>query len=140
MRSRPHSIGDYTGFPPGEPSTLVSGLLSKYLRRIGTQIRISTQELPKLPYLVLAAITLAVYWPTTGASFVSFDDPFHVTLNPSVRDGISWPAIKGAFHPVGLFQPITTLSYMLDAQLFGLNPVAFHLTNIWIHVGNTLLW
>src|SRR5439155_25081489 len=28
---------------------------------------------------------------------------------------------------------------MLDATLFGINPGAFHLTNLWLHIANTLL-
>jgi tetratricopeptide (TPR) repeat protein len=37
------------------------------------------------------------------------------------------------------WHPLTWLSYMLDAQLFGLKPGALHATNLLLHVANTLL-
>src|SRR5439155_16489084 len=35
--------------------------------------------------------------------------------------------------------PLTWLSLMLDAQIGGLNPAVFHLTNLFFHLANTLL-
>jgi len=37
------------------------------------------------------------------------------------------------------YRPLTSFSYWLDFQIWGLNPAAFHLTNILLHVLNSLL-
>ncbi len=37
------------------------------------------------------------------------------------------------------WMPLTWLSYMLDAQLWGIGPFGFHLTNLLLHVGATMM-
>jgi len=37
------------------------------------------------------------------------------------------------------YRPLTSLSYWLDFQVWGLNPAGFHLTNILLHVLNSIL-
>ncbi|PIR15303.1 MAG: hypothetical protein COV48_15100, partial [Elusimicrobia bacterium CG11_big_fil_rev_8_21_14_0_20_64_6] len=42
------------------------------------------------------------------------------------------------FH-MGLYQPLSWLSYGLDYTLWGMNPVGYHLTNLVLHTANVLL-
>src|SRR6266496_3985368 len=93
-----------------------------------------------LPWL-LALVTLALFGPVCGHSFLNFDDPAYVTDNPHVRDGLSLDNIRWAFTSghSGNWHPLTWLSHMLDCQLFGLRPGAHHLTNVLQHTANTLL-
>lgn len=91
--------------------------------------------------LLLAAGTLAVYWPVRTFDFVNYDDPNYVTENPHVqagltREGVAWAFNAGHF---ANWHPLTWLSHMLDCQLFGLNPGAHHLTSLYLHVANTVL-
>jgi tetratricopeptide (TPR) repeat protein len=77
-------------------------------------------------------------------AFVLFDDPGYITLNPQVRDGLSWSLVAWAFNPanqvVGNYHPLTVLSHALDCQLFGIErPWAHHLVNLLIHLASTLL-
>src|SRR5580700_10851103 len=92
-------------------------------------------------YLVLAAVTLAVYWPVTGFDFVSYDDNEYVTDNPEVQAGLSWAGVAWAFTTghASNWHPLTWLSYMLDCQLFGVNAGAEHLINASLHAANTVL-
>ena len=46
---------------------------------------------------LLAAATLAVFWPLGGHEFVGLDDPDYVILNETVRHGLSAAAAVRAF-------------------------------------------
>jgi tetratricopeptide (TPR) repeat protein len=98
--------------------------------------------------LGLAIITVAVYWPVRHYGWLCFDDGFYVFENPHVRTGLTpssliwaWtqPAAGTWQQPLAFYMPLTVMSYLLDSQLFGLDPGAYHLTNVVLHVTNTLL-
>jgi len=92
-------------------------------------------------YLALAAATVAAYWPLHQNKFISFDDPDYITENANVRSGLTINNITWAFTTghANNWHPLTWLSHMLDCQLFGLNPTCHHLTNLILHLINTLL-
>jgi len=91
--------------------------------------------------LLLLIVTFAAYWPVIDAEFTNYDDNVYVVENPRVNGGLSLSGIVWAFTAVheATWQPLTWISYMLDAQLFGLNAQAFHFTNLLLHLLNTLL-
>ena len=91
--------------------------------------------------LLLALATLALYNPVTRAPFLNYDDQVYVTENAQVRAGLTWNTIVWCFRtPRAVdWHPITWLSYALDSQLFGLNPVGYHLTNVLLHAANAVL-
>ncbi|PWU17989.1 MAG: hypothetical protein C5B50_10090 [Verrucomicrobia bacterium] len=90
---------------------------------------------------LLAAATLAVYWPATSFEFVDIDDWMYVTQNPHIRAGLGWNGFLWAFSSTyaGNWHPLTSLSHMLDCQLYALRPGWHHLTNVLLHTANTLL-
>ena len=95
-----------------------------------------------LPALLLALVTMALYWPATHHDFVNnYDDEFYVTSNVHVQNGLTLESIKWAFlNPVSAnWHPLTMLSHMLDCQLFGLKPWGHHLTSLLLHALNTVL-
>ena len=94
-----------------------------------------------LACVVLAAVTLALYWPVTRCGFIHFDDPQYVTENPTVAQGLHWQSVAWAFRSdeESNWHPLTWLSHMLDVQLFGLRAAAHHLVNVGFHVANALL-
>src|SRR5262249_36018572 len=91
--------------------------------------------------LLLAITTLATYSPLFHAEFIHFDDPSYVTTNPRVSSGLSWENIEWAFTSgyASNWHPLTWLSHMMDAQLFGLKPAGHHSTNVLLHTINVLL-
>jgi tetratricopeptide (TPR) repeat protein len=90
--------------------------------------------------LALGLITLAVYLPALRYPFLQYDDQQYVTENPHVRAGLTGPGLVWAFgYRVGNWHPLTWVSHMLDCQLYGLRPAGHHLTNVLLHVANTLL-
>ena len=89
--------------------------------------------------LVLA--TVAVYLPVRHADFVALDDSVYVCDNFQVCQGLSWEGVRWALttFEAANWQPLTWLSLMLDVSLYGLNPGAFHTTNLFLHLANSVL-
>ncbi len=85
--------------------------------------------------IFLLAITWAVFGQTFGHQFINYDDPLYVLDNAHVRAGLTWRGILWAFTHVHSqnWHPLTTISHMLDCQLFGVNPGAHHLMNVFFH-------
>jgi len=94
-----------------------------------------------LIYLLLAAGTLAAYWPVLNCEFVNIDDWAYVTDNSHVKAGLTWSSVVWAFRSTvaGNWHPLTCLSHILDCQLYGLRAGGHHFTNLLFHVANTLL-
>src|SRR5262249_50758783 len=85
--------------------------------------------------IFLVAITWAVFGQTFRHQFINYDDPLYVLDNAHVRAGLNWRGIEWAFTHVHSqnWHPLTTISHMLDCQLFGVNPGAHHLVNVFLH-------
>ena len=90
--------------------------------------------------VLLAAATLLVYFRTFHYQFVFYDDNTFVYENPVVQAGLKLSSVVWAF---GLhfanWHPLTWLSYLVDAQLFGMNAGAFHLVNVLLHTASVVL-
>src|SRR4030095_9364411 len=91
--------------------------------------------------LCLVAVTWGVFGQTLTHYFVNFDDHVYVYENPLVVRGLSTEGIIGAFTHAHArnWHPLTTLSHMLDCQLYGLHAGGHHLTNVILHTISVLL-
>jgi len=91
--------------------------------------------------LVLALVTLAVFWQVSGHDFINLDDEQYVTQNPHVRGGITAGNLTWAFTTTHAsnWHPLTWLSHQLDVQVFGMDPAGHHLVSLFFHVANALL-
>jgi hypothetical protein len=96
--------------------------------------------------LLLAIVTLSLYWPATGFDFINYDDPLFVTQNPHIRHGLTWDSVRWAL-TAGLFdvdpnadywRPLSYLSHALDVEWFGFDPGGHHLMNLGFHVAATV--
>lgn len=91
--------------------------------------------------VALALLTTGAYWQIRNHDFVIYDDPTYVTDNENVVNGLTQEGIIWAFttaHSAN-WHPVTWLSLMLDAELYGKHAAGFHITNVLLHVANTLL-
>ena len=91
--------------------------------------------------IFLTLVTLAAYLPVLQNSFVNYDDDLYITNNSFVSTGLSLESLTWAlteFHGANWF-PLTRLSWMLDVDLFGLEPWGFHLTSLLLHCANGVL-
>ncbi|MCH7959391.1 MAG: tetratricopeptide repeat protein [Candidatus Hydrogenedentes bacterium] len=91
--------------------------------------------------VALAMATGALFWEVQYYEFVTYDDSRYVYDNPAVLDGLSMGAIRDAFLDpyFANWHPLTTISFLLDASLFGDNPGGYHRTSYILHILNTVL-
>ena len=91
--------------------------------------------------LVLVCLTLAVYVHVRDFDFCNYDDDQYVYQNPWVLNGFSAQGAAWAFTNMHAsnWHPLTWLSHMADSQLYGINAGNHHLTNVILHILNTLL-
>ena len=92
--------------------------------------------------VLLALVTIALYWPAMRCDFINFDDPAYVTNNHHVQGGLNWEGVKWAFcntEQGAYWAPLMWLSHMLACQFFGLNAWGHHLINVLLHAANTAL-
>jgi protein O-mannosyl-transferase len=91
--------------------------------------------------LLLIMVVMASYSAVTHNGFVRYDDDEYITDNPHITTGLTLPTVKWAFttYDQANWHPLTWLSYALDCQLFGLNPVGHHSVNVLLHAANTVL-
>jgi len=103
----------------------------------------SSKIIPAKPLigLLLIVATLGVFWQVRSHDFLNYDDDVYVSENSQVQDGFTRESVIWAFTSGYAYNwhPLTWLSHMLDCQLFGLNPGGHHLTNLMLHLANTLL-
>ena len=90
---------------------------------------------------LLVTLTLAVYLQVGSFSFVPIDDNLYITKEAHIRDGLSAKGIAWAF---GTFYdcnwiPLTWISLMVDASLYGSSPGGHHLANVLLHAANVLV-
>ncbi len=89
----------------------------------------------------LAAITWFVFGQTLRHDFINYDDGEYVVRNARVTGGLTINGIIWAFTHVhsSNWHPLTWISHMFDCQLWGLNPVGHHFTNILLHTTAAIL-
>jgi tetratricopeptide (TPR) repeat protein len=92
-------------------------------------------------YLLLAGLSLAVFGQTIRYDFVNFDDDLYVYNTPAIRAGLTINGMASAFtsQHARNWHPLTTISHMLDCQLYGLKAGGHHATNIVLHTIAVLL-
>jgi tetratricopeptide (TPR) repeat protein len=92
-------------------------------------------------YILLMAVTLAVFWQVHQYNFINIDDDIYITDNIHIQSGITQKGIHWAFSTTyaEFWHPLTWLSLMLDYQVYGLNAGGYHLTNLVLHIISALL-
>lgn len=90
---------------------------------------------------LLAIVTFAVYAPVRHDEFVSFDDPTYIAGNPHITPGLSWDGVLWSLRHThgGNWHPLTSVSHMIDCDLYGVSPGGHHLTSVAIHALNAVL-
>lgn len=103
-----------------------------------------TKELRKTKRLILCGGILCIafftYFSALQNGFVNWDDNVYVYENPNIRSidigFFKWvitAIVSSSWHPLTIF------SLALDCKCWGLDPFGYHLTNIILHLLNTIL-
>ena len=84
---------------------------------------------------VLAVLTWLAFGSALSFDFVNYDDGQYVYANEYISGGVTLDGVKWVLKNShgGHWHPLTSLSHMLDCQLFGLNPSGHHLTSLLLH-------
>jgi protein O-mannosyl-transferase len=82
-----------------------------------------------------------VFGQTLGDDFINYDDQNYVYENTKITGGLNLAGIAWAFSHVHAqnWHPLTTISHMLDCQLYGLKAGGHHFTNVLLHTVAVLL-
>jgi tetratricopeptide (TPR) repeat protein len=103
--------------------------------------------------LILLTVNLFLFLPSMSGDFL-WDDKYFISENSNLLGDHFlqdfWRSPFGGFSGTDenslridlgrqFYRPLTSLSYWLDFKLWGLNPAAFHLTNILLQVANSIL-
>ncbi len=85
--------------------------------------------------LTLAGLVWAVFGQTLWHDFINYDDPRYVYENAQITAGLTLRSVAWAFTHIHAmnWHPLTTISHMLDCQLYGLKPGWHHFTNVLLH-------
>ncbi len=88
--------------------------------------------------LLLFVLALAAYLPATRCGFI-WDDDDHLTANPVIVGPLGLKEIWTTTH--ARICPLVQTTWWLEYQLWGLNPMPYHLVNILMHAAAALaLW
>ncbi len=102
----------------------------------------SSTDRPWLRWGILAVglLTVAAHWHGLYGQFVEWDDTTHITRNAAIR-ALTLENLRIMFaQPTAkLYVPLTWLSFAVDYQLWGREPFGYHLTNLVLHLANSLL-
>lgn len=93
------------------------------------------------PLAIILILTVVVYANSIDNDFAyQFDDDLYITNNPDIKD-LSMDQIRLVFTKsyVGLYLPLTMLSYMIEYSMFGLDPSGYHITNLLLHLACIVL-
>jgi hypothetical protein len=103
---------------------------------------------PSRGVLALATLCLVALLPTLLSPFFG-DDYFHIERAEQLRDALTggWvldiKAVGAWWTPPGLsveyFRPAIVLTFAIDRLLYGSTAFGYHLTNLLLHLGTTLL-
>jgi tetratricopeptide (TPR) repeat protein len=83
--------------------------------------------------IAIVSLVVAVFWQTRAFGVLNFDDDQY--LDAAVLQGLTWDGFARTWTEghVGNWHPLTTLSFMLDAELFGTWWGGYHLHNVVLH-------
>src|SRR5688572_28137247 len=99
----------------------------------------STRRLRQVAACCLFAFAVLVYLPSLACGFVDFDDLDYLHTNTLVvRPGWHTITAPGPANHAD-FLPVTMSLYAVQWALFGSSPLPFHLTNVLLHAGATVL-
>lgn len=88
---------------------------------------------------IILLVTVFSYWPAVTGDFLLWDDDVHVEQNLAIQS-LDAEHLQAMFTGKinKLYIPLTSLSFAIEYHFFKLNPFVFHLTNLALHLVNSL--
>lgn len=91
--------------------------------------------------VTVALLTMLAFLPALQNGFVDWDDTTNFVNNMNYR-GLAWSHIHWMWtsHLMNRYIPITWMTLGLDYNIWGLEPLGYHLTNILWHAANAVIF
>ncbi len=91
--------------------------------------------------IALAVLAALPFLRAVRFDFVNYDDDQMIYDNPDVNQGLTPQSLRWAVwgRQMGHWHPVTSLTHVLDVELFGLNAGGHHAVNVLIHMAATAL-
>ncbi len=118
-----------------------NGLKSPMINSGLASFQLAIKRSTRLPLLFILFLTTLILVQSTGFDYLNLDDDVYITINPYTLKGLTWESISWAWTKFGspYYMPVTRISFLLDVEILGVNPVGFHLVNLLIHLANIIL-
>ena len=85
-------------------------------------------------------LALTAYWPAFSCDFI-WDDDAYVTRNDTMRNIEGLYRMWFEWGSIPQYYPLTHTTFWLEFQIWGLNPFGYHLINVLLRIGTSLmLW
>lgn len=98
------------------------------------------QRREKFILVIILLLAALVYSPSLFNDFTYWDDLAHTLLNEDIRKLDLDHLLKiFASYYVGMYHPLTTLTFAINYALGGYNPLIYHATNYLLHLVNSIL-
>ncbi|MBW1845253.1 MAG: tetratricopeptide repeat protein, partial [Deltaproteobacteria bacterium] len=91
--------------------------------------------------LILVILCVGIYGQALEFNFVLYDDDAYLLENPRIPAGLTLDNLRWALTTgeMSNWHPLTWISFLIDVDLYGLNPGGFHATNLLLHALNSLV-
>jgi len=98
------------------------------------------KNIPGWSVWVVISFTALLYSRSLFNGLTLMDDDYYIINNPFLKD-FSWhgvTAIFSSFYSAN-YNPLTTLTWLFEYNLYGLNPLPYHALNVLLHLLNIWL-
>ena len=100
-----------------------------------------------VPLLIIIVSCIAIYMNSLNGDFVCDDVPMIVETDsfssikylPDYFTKGVWYFSSLVMEDLFLYRPLFLFNFFINYQLWGANPLGFHITNLLLHIGNSLL-
>lgn len=91
--------------------------------------------------ILILLVTFISFLPALNNGFVRGGDDDNYVVGNLLLGDLSLPGIKNIFSSIhlGLYKPLTMLTFAVEYHFFKLDPYIYHLTNVILHLLNCLL-
>ena len=108
---------------------------------VGPQKRQTVAAIPKWSVAAIILFTALLYSRCLYNGLTLMDDDYYIINNPFLKDfslhGVR--AIFTSFYSGKLRNPLTTVTWLFEYNIYGLNPLPYHLLNLLLHLLNIWL-
>jgi protein O-mannosyl-transferase len=91
--------------------------------------------------LLLASVTIAVYYQVHSHPFADMDDNLYLVNNAHLHHGLDWTTVWWSVRTFNMANwiPLCWLTFAAEYPFFGSNPAGYHIVNLLLHAGNVFL-